>query len=134
MKNTTLHLTETTTCHSEFLADPIVSECLPGPRLRIEICLPIVHQGRVRPQSAWESFLTEAVAPTFPNGFSVFPGLHLLPLGPGRLLRREVQTIVAQVTESCETREAIAALLAVWQQNSGSAPVSVMIQTVRTHI
>ena len=134
MKTTTLRPTASTPCHSEFLADPVFTECLPGPRLRVEICLPLVPEGRVCPQSAWESFLVEAVAPTFPEGFTVLPGLHLLPMGPGWFLRLEVRTIVAQMTESCEARDAIAALLAAWRQNSGSAPVSVMIQTVRATI
>jgi hypothetical protein len=69
MKTTTLRLTAATTAHAEFLTDPVFSECLPGPRLRVEICLPIVLEGRVCPQSAWECFLAEPVAPTFPEGF-----------------------------------------------------------------
>jgi hypothetical protein len=119
---------------AEFLADPVFAECLPGPHLRIELSLPLACQGRVRPESAWQTFLTQVVAPAFPEGFTVMPGLHLLPLADGRSLRLEVQILVALAPESPRTREALAGVIAAWRDASGCSPVSVMIQTVRTSV
>jgi len=121
-------------CATEFHTDPVYTERLPGPTLRIEICLPIAHQGRVRPESAWETFLAEIVVQAFPGGFSVIPAIHLLPLGNGRILRLDVQILIAHAEESVETREALSHLLAAWRAISGSGPVSVGVQPVRTFV